>query len=137
MKFFLPPPSSDLKVPTTSQLSLHLSESILIKTMFKAPLFFSSILQESRDTASVCVVLVCCLDQAILIYVFLLVVDYSVQFSSHWDKQILCKPLLVNLTPLDAKQLNCGCFFFCFLMHCMSFIGLSTFNLYSYLRISF
>ena len=43
--------------------------------------------------------------------VFLLVVDYIVQFSSHWDHQILYKPLLVNLTPLDADQLTGGCFF--------------------------
>ena len=43
--------------------------------------------------------------------VFLLVVDYIVQFSSHWDHQILYKPLLVNFTPLDANQFTGGCFF--------------------------
>ena len=48
--------------------------------------------------------------------VFLLVVDYIVQFSTHWDHQILYKPLLVNFTPLDANQLSGGCFF-CFLMY--------------------
>ena len=43
--------------------------------------------------------------------VFLLVVDYIVQFSFHWDHQILYKPLLVNFTPLDADQFTGGCFF--------------------------
>lgn len=52
--------------------------------------------------------------------IFLLVVDYTVKFSSHRDHYPLYKLLLVTFTPPDADQFTRGCLFVIIivLLHC-------------------